>query len=268
MKQLKRLIRCELRNSRDRRAMTRSLVVVGFLLSAVVQAETYNSNPYQSLEAKLSAALSMNAGMPVIVESVSKAAAGELLEVRLKNDLLVYATPNGDFFVVGDLYAVGQQGISNVTEVARQGGRKTAIDAIPLDQMIVYSPEGEVRDYVTVFTDTTCFYCQKLHREVSALNSMGIEVRYLAYPRAGLDSDGGKQLTTAWCSENRQETLTKLKEGVKLPYNLCQDAPVAKQFELGASLGVRGTPAIFTSKGEMISGYKPAAELAKVLGLE
>jgi len=268
MKLLERLIRCELRNLRDRRVMVLSLVVIGLILSAGLRAETYSSNPNKSLEDKLSAALSMNAGMPIAVESVDEAAAGGLLEVRLKNGLLVYATPDGDFFVVGDLYSVDKKGITNITEVARQGDRKAVIDAVPLEQMIIFSPEGEVRDYISVFTDTTCFYCQKLHREVGALNAMGIEVRYLAYPRAGLDSDGAKQLTTAWCAADKQDTFTKLKDGVKLPYNLCKDAPIAEQFELGASLGVRGTPAIFTSSGEMIPGYKPAAELARTLGLE
>ena len=29
-----------------------------------------------------------------------------------------------------------------------------------------------------------CGYCRKLHREISQLNDFGIEVRYLAYPRA------------------------------------------------------------------------------------
>lgn len=267
MKYLKRLIRCELRNLRNRRIVMLSLVAIGLILSAVLRAETDAANPYKSLETKLNAALSMNSAMPIVVESVSETANGALLEVRLQNDLLVYATASGDFFVVGDLYAVGKQGISNVTEVGRQGDRKAVIDAIPVADMIVYTPEGEVRDYVTVFTDTTCFYCQKLHREIDELNNLGIEVRYLAYPRAGLDSDGAKQLTTAWCSKDKQTTLTKLKDGVKLPYNLCQDAPIAEQFELGASLGVRGTPAIFTSTGQLIAGYQPAAELAKAIGL-
>ncbi|HAH80198.1 MAG TPA: protein-disulfide isomerase, partial [Gammaproteobacteria bacterium] len=38
-------------------------------------------------------------------------------------------------------------------------------------------------------TDVDCGYCRKLHNEMAQINELGIEVRYLAYPRAGVDSD-------------------------------------------------------------------------------
>ena len=142
------------------------------------------------------------------------------------------------------------------------------IDGVDLAQMIVFTPEGETRDYLTVFTDVTCFYCQKLHKEVADLNDMGIEVRYLAYPRGGPDSEGAQKLNTAWCADDPQKTLTQLKAGVALPLSGCESSPVTTQFELGVAMGVRGTPAIVTSSGQMIPGYKPAAELAAVLGLQ
>jgi thiol:disulfide interchange protein DsbC len=59
-----------------------------------------------------------------------------------------------------------------------------------------------------------------------------------------------------------------MKAGVALPVADCESSPVTAQFQLGAAMGVRGTPAIITSSGQMIPGYKPAAELAAVLGLQ
>lgn len=238
------------------------------LTASVVAAETYSSNPHKDLEARLSAALSANAGMPISVTSVEQTEAPGLLEVTIENGLVLYSTESGDHFVVGDLYAIKKTGLVNLAEEKREAERKSQIDAVDVGQMIVFSPEGEVRDYITVFTDVTCFYCQKLHREVDALNDLGIEVRYLAYPRGGMESDGARKLATAWCADDKQETLTKLKAGVALPINECESSPVEAQFQLGASMGVRGTPAIVTSKGQMIPGYKPASELAAILGLE
>ena len=139
---------------------------------------------------------------------------------------------------------------------------------VSVDDMVVFSPEGETLDYVSVFTDVTCFYCQKLHREVDQLNAKGIEVRYLAFPRGGIDSDGAKKLATAWCAEDQQTTLTELKAGVELPLNECANNPIAAQYQLGKDLGVSGTPAIVTSTGLMIPGYRPASDLAALLGLE
>jgi len=244
-----------------------SLVVCVLLMSGTVLAETYSSNPYKDLESKLSAALAGD-GAAVKILSVKGTEADGLLEVTLETGLVIYATPSGDHFVVGDLYAVRKSGLVNLAEEKRSEDRKAQMDAVPLNQMIVFSPEGETRDYITVFTDVTCFYCQKLHKEVDELNAMGIEVRYLAYPRAGMDSDGARKLATAWCADNQQETLTKLKSGVALPNNVCDAAPVEQQYQLGMSLGVRGTPAIVTSSGLMIPGYKPAADLEKILELD
>ena len=244
------------------------LMLVALLGTALANAETYSSNPHKTLEEKITAALSSGSGAPVTVESVKKTPATGLLEVTLDNGLVLYATEQGDHFVVGDLYAVRKNGLVNLAEEKRELDRVALIDGVDLAQMIVFTPEGEIRDYLTVFTDVTCFYCQKLHKEVADLNDMGIEVRYLAYPRGGPDSEGAQKLNTAWCAEDPQKTLTQLKAGVALPLSDCERSPVTAQFELGVAMGVRGTPAIVTSSGQMIPGYKPAAELAAVLGLQ
>ena len=244
------------------------LMLVALLAAVVVNAETYSSNPHKSLEEKITAALNAGGSAPIKVQEVKKTPAGGLLEVTLDNGLVLYATEAGDHFVVGDLYAIRKEGLVNLAEEKRELDRVAQIDGVALDQMIVFTPEGETRDYITVFTDVTCFYCQKLHKEVADLNGRGIEVRYLAFPRGGPDSEGALKLSTAWCADNPQKTLTQMKAGVALPLADCDSSPVAAQYQLGSAMGVRGTPAIVTSSGQMIPGYKPAAELAAVLGLQ
>ena len=83
-----------------------------------------------------------------------------------------------------------------------------------------------------------------------------------------MNSEGAKKLATAWCAKDQRTTLTKLKAGVDLPVNDCSDNPIAAQYQLGQDIGVSGTPAIITSSGMMIPGYRPAADLAVVLGLD
>ena len=50
---------------------------------------------------------------------------------------------------------------------------------------------------VTVFTDVDCPYCARLHDRVAEYNALGIEIRYLAFPRAGIPSgiDAGSLFT-------------------------------------------------------------------------
>jgi thiol:disulfide interchange protein DsbC len=43
---------------------------------------------------------------------------------------------------------------------------------------------------------------------------------------------------------------------------------VIEQMELGENMGVRGTPAMILENGELMPGYRPAKELARVLGIK
>lgn len=190
-----------------------------------------------------------------------------LYEVQLTEGPLVYATEKGDFFIVGDLYAVTSEGYVNLAEKRRDAERMEKLAKVKREDMIIFAPDGETRAYVSVFFDDTCYYCQKLHQEVPELNKHGVEVRYLAYPRAGVGSDAFKQLASAWCAEDRKDTFNKLVKKQAVPENVCEGNPVAAQFELGQQLGVRGTPAIITQTGQMIPGYQAAKELMATLGL-
>ena len=205
--------------------------------------------------------------MGLTVGSVKTSEIPGLYEVQFTNGPLVYSTAQGDYFILGDLFSVGSEGYVNLAEKRRDGERVAKLDAVAEDDMIVFSPEGEPRAYITVFTDVTCFYCQKLHKEVPELNKRGVEVRYLAYPRAGVGSAGFNQLASAWCADNPQETLTKLKNKQSVPEKVCPENPIAAQYQLGQELGVRGTPAIITQSGQMIPGYQSADELVVTLGL-
>ena len=223
----------------------------------------------QEIKDRMGAALSAFAGQPIGIESVRPSPAPGIVEVQVINGPLLYATEDGGyFFLNGDLHQVSVSGAVNLTEERRSLARKEQLAAVSLEDMVVFSPKGETRDYVSVFTDVTCFYCQKLHREVDQLNAKGVEVRYLAFPRGGIDSDGAKKLATAWCADDQQTTLTELKAGMDLPVNDCADSPIAAQYQLGQEMGVSGTPAIITSSGMMIPGYRPAADLIVVLGLD
>jgi thiol:disulfide interchange protein DsbC len=201
------------------------------------------------------------------VGSVSHSTMPGIYEVQFANGPLVYASADGQYFIVGDLFSVGPAGYTNLAEKRRDADRLERLAGLNEDEMIVFSPAGEQRGQITVFTDVTCFYCQKLHKEVPELNRRGIEVRYLAYPRGGVGSDGYRKLASAWCAANPQETLTKLKARQSVEDNVCPGNPIAKQYDLGTQMGVRGTPAIITDSGQMIPGYQSADELMVTMGL-
>ena len=187
--------------------------------------------------------------------------------VQVENGPLLYVYNDGEFFFDGDLYQVGEGRFINLKEQALTAVRKDLLAKIPLDEMIVFSPKAAVKGVINVFTDVDCGYCRKLHKEVPELNAMGIEVRYLAFPRAGVGSASYKKIASAWCADKPREALTALKNSKKIEQNVCADNPVAKQYNLGQQMGVNGTPAIVLADGSLLPGYRPAADLARVLGI-
>ena len=216
---------------------------------------------------KLRAALTMPA-MGLEVSTVEKSVIPGLYEVQFSTGPVVYSTATGDHIILGDLFAVDEKGYTNLTEKRRDGDRLAKLARVDEKDMIIFPAQGEPRAQLTVFTDVSCFYCQKLHKEVPELNKRGVEVRYLAYPRSGVDSPGYRQLATAWCAIDRQDTLTRLKNQLPVTENVCADNPVAAQYELGQELGVRGTPALIMEDGTLIPGYQSADDLMVTLGLD
>ena len=203
------------------------------------------------------------AELGVTVKQINPSPVAGLKELITDKGVL-YASPDGQFLMQGTLIDLNNR--VNLTEHALSDVRKEGIAEYE-DSMIVYKAKNE-KHSITVFTDITCGYCRKLHLEMDDLNRRGVEVRYLAFPRGGLESDGARKLATAWCSRNRESTLTSLKAGVEMPINDCAGNPIAEHYALGNRLGVRGTPAIVTSDGQLIPGYRPAADIAALLGIE
>ena len=220
-------------------------------------------------KSRLEAGLSAMVGSAITIDRVSPTESDDLIEVAIVDGPILYATRNGDFLLLnGDLLKITSSSVSNLSEERRIKDRLSLIGDLDRNDMIVFSPLEPPKAHITVFTDITCGFCRKLHLEMDDFNRRGIEVRYLAFPRGGMASEGAKQLATAWCARNREATLTSLKAGVEMPLNDCEGNPVAEHYALGNRLGVRGTPAIVTSDGQMIPGYRSASDIASLLGIE
>lgn len=202
------------------------------------------------------------------VKSVAPSEIPGLYAVQFEDGPTVYASPDAKYFVLGDLYQVQATGYVNLAEERRNVDRAKQLAAVPLKDMIVFKSKAGTKGVINVFTDVECGWCQRFHQDVPRLNAMGIEVRYLAFPRAGIDSDDYRKMVTAWCAKDRQAMLTRYKNRESVKLALCDDNPVKAQYELGERLGVNGTPSLVTPKGELIPGYVPPEELARTLGIQ
>lgn len=174
---------------------------------------------------------------------------------------LFYVTNDGKYLFQGSLIDIKTR--IDISEERRKASRLKAVNAMGEDKMIIF-PARKPRHTITVFTDIDCGYCRKLHDEIDQYNARGITVRYLMYPRSGVNTPSYYKAVSVWCEDDRNVALTDSKSGKTLPRASC-DNPVKAHMELGELLGVRGTPAIVLDDGEMMPGYVPAVKLSKAL---
>jgi len=173
---------------------------------------------------------------------------------------IAYVSEDGKYAIAGDLYELGTD--RNLTENTRRGERLKLLATVPESQMVVFSPK-DPKYTVSVFTDVDCAYCRKLHSQMAEYNRLGIKVRYLFYPRSGPDTESWTKAEEVWCSANRGEALTRAKRGEEISApKTCANSPIAREYELGQDIGLRGTPAIVLENGEMLPGYVPPQQLA------
>ena len=178
---------------------------------------------------------------------------------------LFYVSADGRFLLEGNL--IDLQSRRNLSEDRRGLVRHEQISEMAESDMVIYRPTGEVKHSVTIFTDVDCPYCVRIHEEVPELLSKGVQVRYLAFPRAGDGSSTHRKMVSVWCADDRNAAMDRVKGGGNNPVRNCEN-PVNAQHLLGQAIGVRGTPAIITESGRLIPGYLPAARLLEELESE
>lgn len=196
-------------------------------------------------------------------EQVRPSAVPGLWEVAIGAQV-VYLSEDGRYMVRGEL--VDLMSGQNLTDARLSELRLEVAARLSRDfdekRMVVFSPDKPTHT-VTIFTDVDCGYCRKLHREIEEYNKLGIKVRYLFYPLAGVGSESWAKADAVWCSPNRNEALTRAKLGQSIKATQpCVNTPTAEHHRMATELGIRGTPAILTEQGDLLPGYVPAEQLA------
>ena len=105
-----------------------------------------------------------------------------LVEVQTSGGVL-FASPDGEYFLAGTLYKLDKDGQYEDVLAKRQAPINAAKINKFQDSMIEFKAKDE-KYVVTVFTDITCGYCVRLHNQMKDYNNLGITIRYgLSTPR-------------------------------------------------------------------------------------
>lgn len=197
-----------------------------------------------------------------------------LYSVQVIGGPALLITADGEHVIMGDMYEVTDAGLVPVQDPYLAEARQEFVASLDPDETINFAPEGETKAVAYVFTDVDCGYCRRLHSHIQSYDEMGakkpgykdlgIEIRYLAYPRAGVGSPSAAKLESAWCAKDPQAALDDLKNLRNVKPATC-DNPIAEQFRKGGALGVNATPAILLPDGRLRLGYMPPEELLQYI---
>jgi len=144
---------------------------------------------------------------------------------------------------------------------------KAELEKIPLSNSILMgNPAGKKRLFV--FTDPDCPFCARLHGELKKLVTMepDLAIYVKMFPLKMHPEAYGKARVIL--GANTLEMLDKAFAGEKLPEPGDKDLkePVDETLKIGESLGIDATPALILPSGLLLSGFRDANDIKKVLG--
>jgi thiol:disulfide interchange protein DsbC len=181
---------------------------------------------------------------------------------------LVYVSADGQYVMAGQLF--DSRAVVNLTQQRMSAIRLEALATVPASDRLVFAPQHP-KYTVTVFTDVDCAYCRVFHQHIEQYNAEGIAVQYLFWPRTGIKSVPGGEPTpsynkavSVWCAKDRHKAFTAAMKGGAVPRATCSN-PVAREYRLGESIGVDGTPTIVAGDGSVVGGYLPPRQLLQAL---
>ena len=99
----------------------------------------------QDLADKLKRSVELPSQGQLEIVAIKETPLPQIFEVELNTGELLYSDISGDYLFAGDLYQTTNSGLMNLSSKTRQLRTAERIGAIPEDQMIVYSPEDEIR---------------------------------------------------------------------------------------------------------------------------
>ncbi|MCO6544247.1 MAG: bifunctional protein-disulfide isomerase/oxidoreductase DsbC [Gilliamella sp.] len=172
---------------------------------------------------------------------------------------IVYVSKDGKFLIQGSIFDLQGDEPENIANSINL----SLIKSIEKDA-IIYKAKNE-KYIISVFTDYTCHYCKLLHENIDKYLEAGISVHYFAFPRAGANSDVGKNMQSIWSMADRKAAFDNAYKGSAISPASSMIPYVTQQFNVGKKLGIGGTPAIVLPNGQLVSGYVPADKLIEFL---
>lgn len=212
--------------------------------------------------------------------------AGKLLEGMVDNVLNVEASPVRGLWVVdiakggrklpvyidySKNYLLGAQIIRLSTKEDLTGARReklnettVEVSRIPLeDALVLGNPAAKRR--VVVFSDPDCHYCAKLHGELRTVAGKDPEVAFHIKLYSRNNSPATVEKAKSVLCAKSLALLEDAYAGKPLPPASCRTGAPEETRKIADRLDIRGTPTMVLPDGRIVTGYRDANALLRML---
>lgn len=153
---------------------------------------------------------------------------------------------------------------TNLTQLNREKLSQFDFTKLPF-QKAIKEVRGNGKRQLAVFSDPDCPYCKQLERDTLAKMS-DITIYTFLMPIKSLHPDATRKSIAIWCSADRTAAWTNWMRSNKTPSaNVDCVNPVQQTVDLGAAMGIRGTPALLFPSGRMEAGALPIEAIESLL---
>ncbi len=143
--------------------------------------------------------------------------------------------------------------------------KKTDYSRIPLDDaLLLGSAAAKIR--IIVFTDPECSFCKKLHVELKEVVRLDPNVAFLIkmFPLKIHPNAYGIAKSVV-CTKSLALLEASFAGAPVLP-SACETTKVDESLTLGAAIGVTSTPTLILPDGTLLTGYKKAEDILRLVG--
>lgn len=179
-------------------------------------------------------------------------------EVKIK-DKSFFIDKDVSHVFIGQAVLINKNGTMdfiNENEITRK--RRLFINSLDEKELIKFESKNEIKK-LYIFTDITCPYCQKLHKDIDKINDSGYTIYYIPFPRKEskiLD----QVMNNLWCKKEKDEYSKAIKNPekyIKEKNNEYCEKKYTEYYKLmGDYLDAPGTPFILNQNGDLIGGYE------------
>ena len=178
--------------------------------------------------------------------------------------LPVYIDYSKNYLLSAQIIRIGTK--EDLTGARMAKLNETTVDAslIPLeDALVVGNPAAKRR--VVVFSDPDCRYCAKLHGELLTVTGKVPEVAFYIKLYSRNNSPASVEKAKSVLCAKSLALLEDAYAGKPLPPASCKTDAPGETLKLAERLNIRGPPTMVLPDGRVVTGYRDATALMKLL---